>query len=264
MQFSPRPDHLKRGTIQGASAMPRSGAIDIVVLASTAEATDVFRLRARAATARNGIEASPDQFADASDRERTTHQICLRRDEACIGAVRISLGFGARGPQGLPSSRHCPEVANIARNRRKRIVEISRLAVDPGIASLPLRTSLFATLVRAAYSATLAVEATDVLISAPAHSTRLYERLAGCVRIGTPASHTPGELEMALLWVTMAHLKRRQATCNSFFRIAEPEVKDMRRALFGAAADLGWLPGGLHMNPPAARRPPRGTGAPRR
>lgn len=202
--------------------------------------SDVFSLRYRAYHYEGHVEVDPcGQFYDRIDYLKTTVQIRAVDRDVCVGALRISFCSAATGVGVLPCAIYYPEVAELGEDPSRRIVEISRLAIDPEISNTSYRTTLYACLLRAALMAAEASYATDILVATKPESIRLYERMLGCKQLSKPAKYPPGDIEITLLRVPLREARMRQKLQNRFFNISATEISSMRDAL--GPALCAWL-----------------------
>lgn len=204
----------------------------VQVLNSKQDQREVYRLRYSAYRNDGHIPHDPSgMFCDPSDYLTATAQIAAYDGPSCIGALRVSFS-SANGLFGsLPCMPYYPEAKDLAEQPGRRLVEISRLAVDPGISNTSYRTTLYATMVRAGLIAADAGYTTDILVATKPSSVKFYEYMLGATRLGKPAKYPPGDIEITLLRLPLSEAKMRQRRQNQFFRISTDEIASMREAL---------------------------------
>ncbi len=214
----------------GQPSLRRDFPIRLVVLPSSGDLSHIFRLRYRAYFDAGYIPADPSgQYSDTADTAPTTIHLAAYLKDECVGAMRVTFSQGGSGAP-LPCSPYYPEVARMAREPHRRLVEISRLAVEPALTNLSLRTTMYACLVRSALMAAETGGATDILIATKPEWVRFYRLMLGCHQVGQPANYPPGDFKITLLTLTMEEARRRQRLQNRFFKLASVELQSMREA----------------------------------
>lgn len=228
--FEPRFD--SHALIGDAQSTTQSFPLKLELLSARNDLAAIFHLRYRAYRHDGHIPADArEQFRDRNDDVPSTVHVGAFADNVCVGAVRIS--FAGAGAEGgcLPCAPYYPEVAMLLAEPKRRLVEFSRLAVDPAITNVSYKTTIYAALVRAAMMAAEATSTTDILVATKPTRVKFYEVLLGFARLGRPAKYPPGDLDITLLRLPMERARKTQKLQNRFFSIADGELASMRRSL---------------------------------
>ena len=117
------------------------------------------------------------------------------------------------------------------RSQSHGFVEISRLSIEPDIANVSYRTTLYAFLVRASLTAALATGVSMLLIATRPDWVKFYGYMLGFQQIGEPAFYPPGDFKITLLGGSLEQARMRQRLQNRFFKITEEEVASMKGAI---------------------------------
>ncbi len=193
---------------------------------------DIFGVRYLAYFESGHLDPMSDQlYFDEHDTSPLTLQLAGYNHGSCVGALRVSFtqlhGLSAR----LPCESHFCEIGDVASYKS---VEISKLAVNPEITNLSFRTTLYATLVRAALIAAEAANCERIVISTKGDWVRFYEAMLGAKVIGTPAFYPPGNVPISMLQLPIGEARRRQKLQNGFFKYDGSDVDDMGRKIHAA------------------------------
>lgn len=205
---------------------------DIRVLCLGMDRAEAFRLRYKAYREVGYIPENPARrYSDNNDENPTTVLISAHDKSRCVGVLRVSLSTIDQPISTLPCAPYYPEVNHIKEIATGSVVEVGRLALDPDIDNTSYRTTLFASLVRAAFIAAQAAEASHILIAARAEATGFHTKMLGFKHLGSPAPYPPGHRPIALLVGTRSDAELKQKAQNAFFRITPEEVQSMLQAL---------------------------------
>ncbi len=231
--------HLFRRSAGMDASSSKLSPIKIRLMSSSSDLREIFRLRYRAYHHDGHLPFDPaEQFSDINDGNRATVHIAACTGHAFVGALRVNFASGEAEAVGLPCAPYYPEVAILSHRPGHRLVEFSRLAVDPDITNTSFKGTVYAALVRAALIVAQARDATDILVATKPSMVKFYELLVGFERLGRPAKYPPGNLDITLMRLTMQQALRRQKMQNRFFRNSEDEVASMRRAIERALAAM--------------------------
>ena len=226
--FEPRFDsHVLIGA---GKSTTRTFPLKFELLTARSDLSAIFHLRYRAYRHDGHIPEDPRaQFSDVNDDVATTVHIGAFDGFTCIGSVRVSFAHAGHG--SLPCAPYYPDVALLARDASRRLVEFTRLAVDPSITNVSYKTTIYAALVRTALMVAEATDTTDILVATKPSRVKFYEILLGFSRLGRPAKYPPGDLDISLLRLPMERARRTQELQNRFFNIGDGELACMRHAL---------------------------------
>ena len=227
--FVPR----QTAALPGSTKFP----FDIRVLTRDSDRAEIFGLRYRAYREAWGIPAdATEQFSDPFDALDTSLLLAAYDAGACIGALRICFSLPGQTAATLPCAALYPGVADVKRKAAGPLIEISRLSIDPVITNTSYRTTLYASLVRAAFIAAQAAHVSTILVAAKADYVRFYQYMLGFKTIGEPAIYPPLTGPVALLGGSIGEAHKRQKAQNAFFKITDDEIASMRAAIEPALA----------------------------
>lgn len=192
---------------------------------------DAFALRHRGYVHAGLIPPSPfGIYSDPYDELPTTVVAALWRREAPIATLRLSFfDPGTIGP-ALPCEKVYPEMAGFKAAADGRVVELSRLAIDPEITNTRYRARVYAAAVRTGLSAALAMNAKQLLVATQTKWRPFYEHVMGFKAMGPAQLYPPGDVPVVLLSRRLdASLLKRSR--NMFFSIDAGEIEALRGQL---------------------------------
>lgn len=224
VEFAPR----QLSVFSGTAKFP----FEIRVLHRDADKSDVFALRHRAYVA-SGIKMTEGATLFSDDIDGSPHCIImLAYDGArCVGTVRANFSHPWQPVSTLACAPYFPALDDVKASASGALIEVGRMAIEPGISNTSYRTTLYAALVRAGYLTALASNASHVLVTTKSEWVGFYTKMLGFKPIGEPALYPPGDIPITLLVGTMTTAERMQKAQNAFFRIASDEVASMRKAI---------------------------------
>ena len=141
--------------------------ISLDIYSSNSDMTELHRLRYRAFLAAGWIkENDVGTLSDRFDGLDTTVTIGAFHKGACIGALRLAFGGTHAPPLSMPcEDEFSNEVDALIAKGDRRLVEFSRMAVEPTLSNKSFRTTLYASLIRAGMILTTASHV-DVALAA--------------------------------------------------------------------------------------------------
>ena len=193
----------------------------------------IFGLRYRAYLDSELIGASAtEQFSDAYDDLATTKTIGAFYDDVCVGSLRLAFGRGGAKAATMPCQSIFSDVDILATSKSGRLVEFTRMVVDPAITNNSLRSTLYGSLVRGGMLVCRAGRADHAFIAVMPKMMRFYQFMCGFEFIAGPRPY-PGVTEATnLMGGAFRKLEARRSSRNAFFGITRAEI-DLVSKLFG-------------------------------
>jgi N-acyl-L-homoserine lactone synthetase len=229
LAFRPRQDSLPpdEGSWHGDVK-----SFELRVLNGEAEVRDAVVLRHRAYAALGyELEDSSGECADRFDELSTTVLFGAHDHGRLVGAMRLCFSHPWHPISTLPCASHYPALKDVKREQSGGLVEISRLSIEPDISNTSYRTTLYAFMVRAAFTAAQAASVSMILIAAKPDSVRFYQYMLGFEPIGMPAPYPPADFKITLLGGSLELARTRQRLRNCFFKTTDEEVASMKHAI---------------------------------
>ncbi len=162
-------------------------------------------LRHRAYTAMGyAIADSNGEFTDRFDALSTTVLLSAYDHGRLVGTMRLSFSHPWQSISTMPCASHYPALKDVKRERSGGLIEISRMAIEPHISNALDRMTLYAFMVRAAFTAAQAASVWMILLairpsfisicwaSSPSVCRRLIRPLTSRLRFSAVASNRPG------------------------------------------------------------------------
>ena len=238
----------------------RNFPISLKTLGPGADKRDVYALRYRSFHAAGWIGPQTlEQFHDSFDELGSSLSIAAYQGETVVGTIRLTFGGEGLGTSTMPSQANFPaEIARLQALGNRRLVEFTRLAVEPGIGNTSFRTTLYGTLVRAGTVVALAGEVDYAVIAVHEKLARVYRFLAGFEELARSASYGDIAEPTHLLGRDFQALNSRRRLRNAFFRITPQDVATARVAL----ARVAPLIAGDRRTVPERKSSANGEGAP--
>jgi hypothetical protein len=208
--------------------------ISLRIYSSTSDKRELYRLRYSAFRAAGWIGKDPRaEFSDHYDLLPSTYSIGAFRNGQCIGSLRLAIGGG--GSRGsMPCEEQFPaEVGSLNTGGSKRLVEFSRMAVEPSLTNNSFRTTLYASLVRAGFILTYAAEADVVLVAVHRKFSLFYQAM--CVFKVIAKSDGYGDISEPthFLGRELGELDARRRQ-RAFFTFSTEEIERARQTLDAA------------------------------
>jgi N-acyl-L-homoserine lactone synthetase len=208
---------------------------ELRVLNTEAEIHDAVSLRHRAYAAMGyALEDGNGVYTDRFDSLSTTVLFGAYDHGRLVGTMRLCFSHPWQSAATLPCASHYPALKGVKSQQTGGLVEISRMAIEPGVANTSYRTTLYAFLVRGAFTAAQAAGVSMILIATRPDWVKFYKYMLGFEIIGQPALYPPGDFKITLLGGSLQQAQRRQKLQNRFFKITDEEVVSMRQAIASA------------------------------
>lgn len=211
----------------------RNFPISLRIYSASSDMTELYRLRYRAFRASGWIEENPlGIFSDRFDQLDTTVSVGAFHNGACIGSLRLAFGGAGAAPLSMPCEEQFPdEVKTIMSPDGTRLVEFSRMAVEPELTNRSFRTTLYASLVRAALILTTASHVDMALVAVHRNVSPFYQAMCGFKVLGTSESYAGIAEPTHFLGLTFKALDERRKRRNAFFAFSSEEVETAERTL---------------------------------
>lgn len=209
--------------------------ISLRVYSSTSDKSELYRLRYRAFRAAGWIaENAQGRFSDRYDSLPSTFAIGAFHNGECIGSLRLAFG-GAGALQSMP----CEEQFQLAVRAlvdagSNRLIEFSRMAVEPTLTNNSFRTTLYASLVRAGLMLTQAGEIDVALIAVHKRFSPFYQAMCGFRVIGKSDCYAGIAEPTHFLGREFRDLDSRRRQRNAFFKFSLDEIERARQTLTAA------------------------------
>lgn len=210
--------------------------ITLRVFSSNCDKSDLYRLRYRAFRAAGWIdEDETGEFVDQYDQLASSFSIGAFHNDGCIGSLRLAFG----GPDAPPMSMPCETpfgsvIASLAQSGHRRLIEFSRMAVEPALTNNSFRTTLYGSLVRAGFISSCAGGADMALIAVHEKFSPFYQRMCGFRVLGQSQSYADIREPTHLLGREMNALDDRRRQRNTFFDFSDDEIESARSVLIAA------------------------------
>jgi hypothetical protein len=209
--------------------------ISLRIYSSTSDKSELYRLRYRAFRAAGWIvENSRGAFSDDYDLLPSTFAIGAFHNGQCIGSLRLAVG-GAGALGSMPCEEQFPtEVGALVAGGSKRLVEFSRMAVEPALTNNSFRTTLYASLVRAGFILTYAADVDVALIAVHRKFSPFYQAMCGFKVIAKSDAYGGIPEPTHFLGRELGELDTRRRQRNAFFTFSPEEIERARHTLDAA------------------------------
>ncbi len=207
--------------------------ISLHIYSSVSDKTALYRLRYRAFRDAGWIDEDPsEEFADRFDELPSTYAVAAFHDGSCIGSLRLAFGGSGYSPDTMPcEGPFKTEVRAVDVSRRFRMVEFSRMAVEPSLTNRSFRTTLYASLVRAGVIVSTAAEADIALIAVHRRISPFYQAMCGFKVAGKSDSYAGIAEPTHFLALRFSELQARRHRSNAFFAFSTDELNSARHAI---------------------------------
>ncbi len=206
--------------------------IELHIYAHSSDQTAINRLRYRAFRDAGWIPGnSAREFVDRYDLLPSTYAVGAFYMGDCIGSLRLA--FGGRDPSQdtMPcDSLFSREIDALNADGEFKLVEFSRMAVDPSLDNRSFRTTLYASLIRAGLILATAARTDIALIAVHSRISRFYEKMCGFEIIGHSESYGEIAEPTDLLALRFSEIDKRRGRSNAFFIFSAQEIKAAERA----------------------------------
>jgi N-acyl-L-homoserine lactone synthetase len=207
--------------------------ISLRVYSSTSEMSELYRLRYQAFRNAGWIEENAERtFSDRFDTLASTVSVGAFHQGACIGSLRLAFGGAGASPRSMPCEDQFPDqVHALMADYRTRLVEFSRMAVEPELSNKSFRTTLYASLVRAGLILTTAAHVDVAVIAAHKAVSPFYQAMCGFKVLGKSASYSGIAEPTHFLALKFKALDERRKRRNAFFAFSSEEIEAAERTL---------------------------------
>jgi hypothetical protein len=220
---------LDRGVGSSNASFP----LDLKVFTAGSGKREIYALRHRAFMVEGVITPRADGlFSDAYDELGTSYNIGAFDGGVCIGAFRLTFGIGRAREATMPCQELFSEVSGLEARGFHRVVEFTRMVVEPELTNTSFRTTLYATLIRAGMILAHAGRADYGLISVHPDKARFYEMMAGFKAMARAETYPGINAPAVLLGREFRALETKGARQNPFFRVSKTEIERARQSLF--------------------------------
>lgn len=206
------------------------------IYSSVSDKTELYRLRYRAFRDAGWIDEHPGaELADHFDRLASSFSIGAFHNGDCVGSLRLALGGAGLPRNAMPcEEQFSKEVETLIASGNRRLIEFSRMAVEPTLNNNSFRTTLYASLVRAAFLLSYAARVDVGLLAVHKKLSIFYQRMCGFRVLGTCSSY--GEIlePTVFLGREFRELDHRRKQRNTFFAVSSEEIESARKVLTAA------------------------------
>jgi N-acyl-L-homoserine lactone synthetase len=206
------------------------------IYSSTADKSELYRLRYRAYCDAGWIAVNAQgEFADRFDRLASTFSIGAFHNGDCIGSLRLAFGGAGPTPHSMPCEEEFPdEIRVLTTPERNQLIEFSRMAVEPSLTNNSFRTTLYASLVRAAFILSYAAQVDFALIAVHKRVSPFYQAMCGFKVLGKSESYAGIGQPTHLLGREFRALDNRRQRRSAFFTVSDEEIDRARETLTAA------------------------------
>jgi N-acyl-L-homoserine lactone synthetase len=186
--------------------------------------SDLFRLRYAAFR-----EADDRMFVDRYDALASTVAVGAYHEGACIGSLRLALGGAGYPSSTMPcQEQFLNEVSDLS---AAKLVEFSRMAVEPSLTNRSFRTTLYASLVRAGLIVSAAAEIDYALIAVHRRIAPFYQAMCGFKVIAKSDTYAGIPEPTTFLALPFQDMEKRRRRSNAFFSFSEAEIASAREGI---------------------------------
>lgn len=200
----------------------------------------IYRLRYRAYRQAGWIAPREDeQLADAVDRLPSTLNIAAMRKDQCVGALRLAMDRDGAGAAAMPSGSVFPDaIAGLRRKGHRRLVEFSRMALEPSLPNTSFRTTVLVSLVRAGLILCHASDVDYAVVAVHKKFAPFHRAMFGFEFLGESVAYIDIDEPTHLLGRTFGGLDMRRKGRSAFFDITDEEIREARRAVARMGLDV--------------------------
>jgi N-acyl-L-homoserine lactone synthetase len=208
--------------------------LELKVFTQGSAKRDIYALRYRAYMENEYIAPRNDGlFFDEFDELDTSYTIGAFDNAACVGSLRLTFGEGrVVGSNTMPCQEIFPEIGLLESRGFGRIVEFTRMAVEPELTNTSFKTTLYATLIRAGMILAHANRADYGVICVHPEKAKFYQMIAGFKPMAEADNYPGINAAATLLGREFRALNSKGARQNPFFRVTPVEIERARKSLF--------------------------------
>lgn len=208
----------------------RNFPISLRIFSWASDKGDLYRLRYTAFREAGWIAENDDRmFVDEYDALPSTFAVGAYHDGVCIGSLRLALGGAGYPPRTMPCQEQFPD--EVCEQGAKRLVEFSRMAVDPSLTNRSFRTTLYASLVRAGLIVSTAAEIDVTLIAVHRRVSPFYQAMCGFQVVAKSDTYAGIAEPTNFLALRFQDMEKRRRRSNAFFAFSEQEIESARQAI---------------------------------
>lgn len=204
--------------------------IALRIYSSTSDRTDLDRLRYKAFRDAGWIaENAQERFIDRYDGYDSTFAVGASHNGTCIGSLRLAFGGAGYAAKSMPCEElFSKEIHELNAAGGRRMVEFSRMAVDPSLTNRSFRTTLYASLIRAGLILSAAADVDTVLIAVHRNASAFYQAMCGFKIAGTSDAYLGIQEPTNFLSLEFSEIEARRRRVNTFFGYSAHEVHAAR------------------------------------
>lgn len=207
--------------------------IALRIFSSASDKTEIYRLRYRAFREAGWIaENEACEFVDRYDDLSSSVTIGAFHEGACIGSLRLAFGGAGHPAETMPcEEQFSDEIRKLDAASLDRLVEFSRMAIEPSLTNRSFRTTLYASLVRAGLILSAAGRIETALIAVHRRISPFYQAMCGFKVIGRSEAYAGIEEATDFLALRFGEMEKRRRRSNAFFALTEQEIGSARQTM---------------------------------
>ena len=203
--------------------------IDLRIFSKNTHRRSIFELRYRAyLNAKLITSCARQEFSDHYDDMESTKIIGAFHDGTCIGSLRLAFGRAGSPQPTMPCQSVFGDVAALTSPASGRLVEFTRMVVDPDLSNNSFRTTLYGALVRAGMIVCNAGRADFALVAVLPKMMPFYKAMCGFSYLAGPRPYPGVEFETNLMGRDFRALDAERDRRNRFFSITDAEINQAR------------------------------------
>ncbi len=205
--------------------------ITLRIFGHRSDRQEIYALRYRAYHEADLIDTSSRRaFSDAYDDLHTTKTVGAYYNDICVGSLRLAFGEGGADIPTMPCQAVFADVPQLSSATTGKIVEFTRLVVDPAITNNSLRSTLYGALVRGGMIVCNAGDADFAAIAVLPKMMKFYKFMCGFEYIAGPRPYPGVTMSTNLMGRGFRGLDARRSDRNRFFTITDAELAAARTA----------------------------------
>jgi hypothetical protein len=213
--------------------------LDLKVFTAGTAKRDIYALRYRAYIEGEFITPREDAlFFDEFDDLETSYTVGAFDNGSCVGTLRVTFGQGRAGGRTMPCQAIFPQIGTLEAKGFGRVVEFTRMAVEPELTNTSYKTTLYATLIRAGMILAHAGRADFGLICVHPDKAKFYQMIAGFKPMAEADNYPGINAAATLLGREFRALNSKGARQNPFFRVTPVEIERARVSLFANDTEI--------------------------
>lgn len=207
-------------------------AFDMRLLLWPGDISEALRLRHRAYASQGHVPLVKDaEYRDTHDDYSSTAIFGAYDAGRLVASMRVCFSLPGDGLASLPCAPYYPALATLAANSPNGLIEVSRLAIEPGLGNTSYRATLYGFMVRAALAAARAASVSRIIVATRPDWVATYKHLLSFEQVGEPALYPPGDMPITLLVGNLEDAAKRAWMRNRFFRVSDDDIAHMHQVL---------------------------------